>query len=59
MATENVDRFRIEFKRYKKNHPPPDLSDVINFSCIENHKTEVCIFTTASMHINILIDSYF
>lgn len=41
MATEIEDRFRIEFKRYKKNQPPPDFSDVIDFSCIEKHKAEV------------------
>lgn len=41
MATEIVDRFRIEFKRYKRNHPPPDFSDVIDFSCPENHQAEV------------------
>jgi len=41
MATEIVDRFRTEFKRYKRNQPPPDLGDVVDFSCIENHKAEV------------------
>jgi len=29
MASHNVDRFREEFKRYKRNQPPPDYSDVI------------------------------
>ena len=41
MATGIVDRFRIEFKRYKRNQPPPDFSDVIDFSCTEQHKAEV------------------
>ena len=41
MATEIVDRFRAEFKRYKRNQPPPDLGDVIEFSCVEKHKAEV------------------
>ena len=44
MATEIVDRFRIEFKRYKRNQPPPDFSDVIDFSCTEQHKAEVTYF---------------
>ena len=41
MATEIVDQFRLEFKRYKKNQPPPDFSDVIDFSYTEQHKAEV------------------
>jgi len=36
-GNQSVDRFREEFKRYKKNQPPPDYSDVIEFSREELH----------------------
>ena len=45
MATESVDRFRVEFKRYKRNQPPPDFANVIEFSCVEKHKAEVIKLT--------------
>lgn len=47
MATaESVDQFRTEFKRYKRNQPPPEFGDVVDFSCIEDHKAEVeCLYS--------------
>ena len=62
---ESVDRFRIEFKRYKRNQPPPDFSNVIDFSCTEDHKTEVLLNVAYAIARNIcepfifLIDSCF
>ena len=36
-----VDRFREEFKRYKRNQPPPDYSDVIELREEQQSKIKV------------------
>ena len=36
-----VDRFREEFKRYKRNQPPPDYNDVIELHKKQQRENKV------------------
>ena len=42
-TSQACDRFRESFKYYKKKKPPPDLSNVIDFSTSDNSEVLGCL----------------
>ena len=53
---DNVDVFKASFKFYKKRKPPPDLSDVIDFSQPDYSKVKLfCVYLHIKLAIAVLL----